>query len=821
MFFLLQKRPSCYNEDKSGRSDLQAVFYEGELYPMDSNRPQGRKKVITGESAGVHKHGNGLGTGPVGDPNGHPTQGGGRDSGPQRSGGRNPLLLIIIIAILALGGGGAGLGSLFGGGSGGGLLSTLLGGGSTGASQSVVESLSGSSAATWQAEEPTQAVDTTVASGSRAKRTQILGNGKDQVTLMVYMCGTDLESKNRMGTNDLVEMANAQLSDNVHVIVYTGGCKQWNVQGISNTTNQIYEVTNGRLKPLVENAGNVSMTDPDTLTSFIKFCTKNYPANRNCLIFWDHGGGSVSGYGYDERFPRSGSMTLDNIDKALKNSGTTFDFIGFDACLMATMENALMLDDYADYLIASEETEPGIGWYYTEWLNKLAANSSMPTLEIGKEIVDDFVETCDVKCNGQNTTLSVIDLAELANTVPDALRDFSDSLTEMIKNDEYKEISAARGQTREFSPSTKIDQIDLIHFAENLDTDEGTELAANLRGAVKYNRTSANMTNAYGISIYFPYRRAGIVDKAVQTYKQIGMDDNYARAIQEFASLEVSGQAATGGSMNALPSLLGTGSSGGADMLGSLLSSFLGGNYGSISGLSGRNTAFLNERALTDEETETFILNNYFDPSNLVWTEKNNGDLVIRLSEDQWSLVEELAVNMFYDDGEGYIDLGLDNTFEFDNKGDLLCATDDTWLAVNGQPVAYYYEYSVDSGDDAVFYGRIPALLNGERVDLIVTFSMQNPYGLIVGARPVYANGETDTSAKNITALSVGDQLQFICDYYGYDGSYQDSFLLGDPVTFTQDLEIANVHITGGSLRLTYRFTDIYQQHYWTPPVDR
>ena len=53
-------------------------------------------------------------------------------------------------------------------------------------------------------------------------------------------------------------------------------------------------------------------------------------------------------------------MGLANINKALKDGGVKFDFIGFDACLMATAETALMLDQHADYLIASEETEPGI-----------------------------------------------------------------------------------------------------------------------------------------------------------------------------------------------------------------------------------------------------------------------------------------------------------------------------------------------------------------------------------------------------------------------------------------------------------------------------
>ena len=89
---------------------------------------------------------------------------------------------------------------------------------------------------------------------------------------------------------------------------------------------------------LEENLGSVSMTDPDTLSSFIRWCANKFPANRNALIFWDHGGGSVSGFGYDEKFQSSGSMSLAEIDEALTDGGVRFDFVGFDACLMATAE---------------------------------------------------------------------------------------------------------------------------------------------------------------------------------------------------------------------------------------------------------------------------------------------------------------------------------------------------------------------------------------------------------------------------------------------------------------------------------------------------
>ena len=468
-----------------------------------------------------------------------------------------------------------------------------------------------------------------------------------------------------------------------------------------------------------------------------------------------------------------------------------------------------------------------MGWYYTDWLTKLSANTSMPTIEIGKNIVDDFVDVCAQKCRGQSTTLSVVDLAELEHTVPQQFKEFSASTVELIEDKEYQTVSSARSGSREFATSSKIDQVDLVHLAANMGTDEGKALCDALLGAVKYNRTSSNMTNAYGLSIYFPYQKAKNVDQAVATYELIGMDDEYARCIQEFASMEVSGQVSTGGTASPLPSLMGmmggsssASSNASAEMIGQLLGAFLQGSGGtSISGLTAGNMDFLLGRSLSLEETAQYLSENRLDESALVWQMNADGDPVIALTEEQWSYVQGLDLNMFYDDGQGYIDLGLDNVFDFDANGALLRVTGGTWLAINGQPVAYYHTNTTDDGENYTISGYVPALLNDERVELVLVFDNENPYGYIAGARTVYIDGETDTQAKGLTELEVGDTLDFICDYYGYDGSYQDSYFLGEQMTVTADMEISNVDIGAESVCATYRFTDLYNQHYWTAPM--
>ena len=786
------------------------------------DRPRGREKKVTGPAKKVEKRGGGLGGGPVGAGQQSGQSGGQRSGGGRaaRSGG-GITKLIILLAVLLLGGGG-GLGALMGGGQtgqpgqsaqvsqtgsvsqagsasqGGGVdLGALLGG------------LGGGSVSSgWQEEANTGRLDRTVAPGARAKYTQLLGGGKDTVTLMVYMCGTDLESRSGMGTSDLQEMLDAGFGSSVNLLVYTGGCSGWRNNQVSSSTNQIWQVKNGKLACLERDLGAKAMTDPAVLSGFIGYCAEKFPASRYGLILWDHGGGSVSGYGYDEKFASSGSMSLSGVDKALQSAGRKFDFVGFDACLMATAETALMLTEYADYLIASEETEPGVGWYYTDWLTALGEDPSMPTIELGQRIVDSFVDTCAQKCRGQLTTLSVIDLAEAEATVPQALADFSRSASRLIEAKEYQTVSSARNGAREFARSSKIDQVDLVHLARNLGTREGAALAEALLGAVKYNRTSSNMTNAYGVSIYFPYQRSANVEQAVSTYRAIGLDDSYSQCIRDFAAIQQVGQAGSGGSGSPLEALMGLSgaSSGSADAISALLEAALG-------------SGFFSDRSLDLDSAAQYVADHRFAAEELVWTAGEDGETpVLRLSEEQWGLVQTLDLNLFYDDGQGFIDLGLDNVYDFDEAGGLLGVHDGSWLAVNGQPVAYYHTSTVDDGETYVITGYVPVLHNGRRAELLLVFDNENPYGYVSGVRAVYSEDETGTIAKSDSALREGDTLEFLCDYYGYNGSYQDSYLLGDPLTVQGELEIGNVPLDGVT-RASYRFTDLYQQSWWTPPI--
>ena len=786
---------------------------------MDPKNPTNRQKARVSGTGTVQRQGRASGSGPRGSSTGYSGRTGGSSNMTKAAaGGGGGLVVIIVIIILLLRGGGGSVVTNTDYNTGNNYqqsTSANPGGGSgdidfSGNSDGYSGSNSGGT------------VNTNVAPGSRDKRTVIKGNGSDVITLMVYLCGTDLESRSGMATNDLTEMASATLSDNVNVIVYTGGCTNWRTRGISNSVNQIYKIEKGGMKSLVPDDGAKCMTDPETLSGFIKYAAKEFPADRYELIMWDHGGGSVSGYGYDEKNKSKGSMTLSGINKALKAGGVTFDFIGFDACLMATAETALMLEPYADYMIASEETEPGIGWYYTNWLNNLSKDTSMSTLDIGKNIIDDYTATCAAKCPGQKTTLSLIDLAEFSNTIPSKLNDFSDSISGMINDQQYKTVSDARYSTREFATSSKIDQVDLANLAENMRSSEGRELSTAIKSAVKYCRNSSNMTNANGVSIYFPYKRVSYVDKAVSNYEEIGMDDSYANCIKAFASLETSGQVAAGGTDNPLASLLGGGSSqgtGSSDMISSLLGSFLSNRSVGIDELDGSNTSYMDETSENVDDTVDYISMNHFDTTGLTWQQDADGTYYMLLSDNQWDMLHEIDMQMFYDDGSGYVDLGWDNLYGVGDNNALLADTEGTWLSIGGHVCAYYHTDTIEGSDEGtIIRGRIPAELNGERVNLIVTFSGADPYGKLVGAVPDYINGETDTIGKAITEIEDGDEIKLVCDYYSYDGEYDASYYL-DTFKYSSDMVIGDIDLEKSTMKITYRFTDIYNQEYWTESI--
>ncbi|SHH70651.1 hypothetical protein SAMN02745229_00885 [Butyrivibrio fibrisolvens DSM 3071] len=840
---------------------------------MADNRPHSRTKAPSSGTGHVSKRGSGTGHGQVGNTGGlhgpgrgsgslgssrpasssgssHRTGGyyGGGTGGPSY-GGIKLLPMLIILAVVFFfvmrNCGGSSFLSDYETGTGTSTSGTGIGGSSySGTTLSNTGTGWMTSSSNAYQDTSMSAADKTVSDAARDKYTTIKGGGEDTVTVMVYMCGADLESRSGMATRDLNEMVYADLSDKVNVIVETGGAKKWQNSVISASTNQRWEVEKGGLKALDKNVGSKQMTDPNTLVDFINFATKNYPADRYMLIFWDHGGGSVSGYGYDELYPNR-TMTIDEISNALKKTGIKYDFVGFDACLMAGMETAMAVEPCADYLIASEETEPGTGWYYTNWLTDLSNNTSIETVDLAKKIIDDFTSACASSSSRSKTTLSVIDLAEFKGVIPDVLASFGTSLNAQLKSENYQDVAKARSDTREFASSSHIDQVDLVNFCNNLGTEDALKLADAVKGCVKYNKTY-NVTNAYGMSIYFPYSSLKSVNSMVKIYENLDMDGSYSDSIKSFATLESSGQIVTSqapqgtGLFDVL--LGGSGqtqsSSSSVDITSILMQALSGAGSSTNSSYSGSGSGYgslLDYASLlggsglvSSDSIESFasLLGGRarITSDDLALTQKG-GENVVSLSEDQWSQMKSVGLNVFVDDGAGYIDLGIDNVASYNDDGDLIVTYDGTWMAVNGQFVAFYIcqdDYDADTG---YYYllGYIPAELNGEYVNIMVEFSSEHEEGVILGAQAVYkgSDGENSfsTEGKGLVEIVEGDKIDFLCDYYSYDGTFQDSYFLNEEslVVGSDGLYIETLTMDNENVYYSYRLTDYLNSNYWTP----
>ena len=338
---------------------------------------------------------------------------------------------------------------------------------------------------------------------------------KKDFTVMIYMVGSDLESRNAAATGDLMEIADSGVDfKKTNVIVYAGGTRRWNTN-VPVTQNSVLDMSRAEDDRIVAaTESNADMGAPACLANFINFCETNYPADHYGLILWDHGGGPIYGYGFDELYG-SDSLLLQEMKSAMASTSFSsdhpLDFVGFDACLMGTLETAVIWQDYARYLIASEETESGPGWDY-HFLSTL--NKTTDAQEISKTIVDTYAayyEAHKTWSFDPDTTLSVTDLS-----LTSALQEAFDQLVGQIQKDfslsDYAVVRRAASQAKGFgltglkSLTDAYDLLDLYSFCEQLQEQYPKETASIEKALAKAVLVNySNVQHANGLAFYFPY----------------------------------------------------------------------------------------------------------------------------------------------------------------------------------------------------------------------------------------------------------------------------------------------------------------------------
>ena len=110
-------------------------------------------------------------------------------------------------------------------------------------------------------------------------------------TIMMYMCGTDLQSACVM---DMYEMASVDVPDNVTIAVQAGGAYEWDDSDLTPNALNRFTIADGGFYDL-EVLDWASMGEQQTLVDFLKWGVSNHPADRYMLVLWNHGGGAASG----------------------------------------------------------------------------------------------------------------------------------------------------------------------------------------------------------------------------------------------------------------------------------------------------------------------------------------------------------------------------------------------------------------------------------------------------------------------------------------------------------------------------------------------
>ena len=612
------------------------------------------------------------------------------------------------------------------------------------------------------------------------------GNASDTYTLMLYMCASDLESECGFATEDLNEIMYGYTAGNLNVIVQTGGTAEWQNTVVADDRCQRYQVTEDGLELVDDSLGMQNMADSATLTDFIQYCSSNYAADHYGLVLWDHGGGVVGGYGYDENFGGD-SMSLTEMSRALGDASVHLDMLGFDACLMANFETCLMAAPYADYLIASEEPEPGCGWYYTDWIGKLSENCGIPPKRYGRQIIDDYITESGWDSPSMYSTLGMFDLQQVTQKLLPALSQFSDDAVQQLSAGEYRRISQSRSNTRAVYQS-ELDHIDLLDYAQHSQSETADQLEQAVSDCVVYYRETENGSGDNGLSILFPYYDLSALDMLEEMYQTLGYDDAYPAFLEQFANVMAGGQISVSGFSNTQ-------------------------NHAAASEYSGFQW-FDADAGYDESYYET-----YSADLSLLGTTEVDGRWVLELSEEDWEIVNDAAMQMFAVYDGFYVDMGLDDYCEFDDYGNLIVEYDQTWVALDGQVVPFFHESYTSDGDSFFTCGSVPCVYNGIDAEIVLVWDTEHPSGYAAGVRPVYTDS---VAAKGLYDICDGDTFQVYYDIYDEDLNYVETMTLDDEIFTVQDsLEVGYADATEqlGDTFIYYVLEDIYNNTYYTDSI--
>ncbi len=356
------------------------------------------------------------------------------------------------------------------------------------------------------------------------------------LTLMIYLCGSDLETQYKAASTDLAEITEACSGNkDITVLLMAGGSDVWNEGRFSNQETVVLEV-GARGSRVVRSYPRMNMGDPETLSAFLQFACDYRPDSQYALVLWDHGAGPMEGVCFDQQEGMD-SLSMAELNASLKSSPFAVEkhlsWIGFDACLMATLETALICSPYTDYMVASQETEPVAGWNYS-FLRDYQRDE--PPVETCRRILDAYTEGQD---ENSLLTLSLIDLRKIPGLARQT-EGFFDSLN--INKYNFSGFVQCRHNAHSFGKANTSSDYDLVDMGDLADQLAGItpEYSAELKRMLSdvVLQTAGNQEHASGLSLYSPADNKNAFNgRWLDTYTGFSLLPDYNRFLSRFGSI--------------------------------------------------------------------------------------------------------------------------------------------------------------------------------------------------------------------------------------------------------------------------------------------
>jgi hypothetical protein len=247
--------------------------------------------------------------------------------------------------------------------------------------------------------------------------------------------------------------------------------------------------------------GEVDMGSGQALTGFLNWGAANVPGSRTALILWNHGAGPLGGVSYDDSQNHSFLGNREIVEAIAASSLGRVDLLGFDACLMASIELASEASGIATHLVAAERTEPGDGWDYTAFLNALAAAPNRDSATLAAAIVDSYGSFY----NSQQPLSSVL-LSQVGG-IEQAINGFA-SVMRSASAADWSAAQTARARAAGGDSGYEV-YVDIVSFMNNLQAASTTAAIDAAAQAVidavgRAVQRSAGPTELHGLTVVFP-----------------------------------------------------------------------------------------------------------------------------------------------------------------------------------------------------------------------------------------------------------------------------------------------------------------------------